>query len=148
MEVDTMTNTMTDESRAQDSAAIRRLVSDAETLQSDLEGYTRLLTDDVVIVNIAGRRVHGRDAIYQAMKAALATPLANVLTTHAIDSMVFLRPDVALVSCNKHVLDRREPSPGGDDPAFPLNAKLTFVVVKEQGNWLIASAQTTPEAGS
>jgi hypothetical protein len=29
---------------------------------------------------------------------------------------------------------------------LPSDAKLTFVVLKEQGTWLIASAQTTPEA--
>jgi uncharacterized protein (TIGR02246 family) len=137
---------MKDENEAHEIAAIRKLVSDAETLQSDLEGFTGLLTRDVVIVNIAGHRVRGRDEIYQRMKEALATPLANVLTTHEIEDLRFLRPDVALVSCDKRVSDEREPSQREQSDPMPSSARLTFVVVKEEGGWRIASAQTTPIA--
>ena len=123
--------------------AIHRLVADAERLQSDVDGFTGLLTDDAVIVNFGGRRVRGRDAIRRAMRAALETPLADVITTQEVEDIRFLRPDVALVECVKLIHDRRDAS----DPATSSLADrgmLTFVVVEQQGEWRIASAQTTP----
>ena len=43
-------------------------------------------------MNFGGRRVAGKDALRQAMTAALATPLANVTTTAEIDDIRFIRP--------------------------------------------------------
>ena len=127
-------------SEEQDIRSIRRTISDAEAFQNDLEKFTELLTDDVVIVNIAGRRVIGKDTLYNAMKAALETPLANVLTTTEVEDIRFLRRDVALASCSKHISDRRA------ERTTPLDEKgsLTFTLVRGQDKWLIASAQTTP----
>jgi uncharacterized protein (TIGR02246 family) len=105
-----------------------------------------LLTQDVVIVNIAGRRVRGWDNLYKAYKKALETPLVDVRTTHEVEDVRFLRPDVALVSCVKQVFDEREASSKEPNGSLPQQASLTFVLVKEQGRWLIASAQTTPMA--
>ncbi|MGH9210946.1 MAG: SgcJ/EcaC family oxidoreductase [Acidimicrobiales bacterium] len=124
----------------QDLQAIRQVVADAETLQNDLDGFTGLLTEDVVIVNVAGRRVRGRDQLYAAMKAALATPLVDVLTKNEIEAIHFLRSDVAVAMCVKHVSDQRAEA----STAVPDKGALTFVLVKEEGSWLIASAQTTP----
>jgi len=126
-------------------AAIHHLVADAERLQSDLEGFTGLLTDDAVIVNFGGRRVRGRDAIRDAMRTALASPLADVITSQTVEAVRFIRPDVAIVELVKFIDDRRETA----DPASrPLadRGMLTFVVVERDGAWRIASAQTTPVA--
>jgi uncharacterized protein (TIGR02246 family) len=79
------------------------------------------------------------------MSAALETPLADVITTQEVEDIRFLRPDVALVECVKLIHDRRDPA----DPAITALADrgmLTFVVVEQQGEWRIASAQTTPVA--
>jgi uncharacterized protein (TIGR02246 family) len=125
-------------------AAIRRVVADSERLQSDVDGFTDLLTDDVVIVNFGGRRVFGRTAVRTAMQQALASPLADVTTTQEIEAVHFLRPDVALVSCVKHVHDGR----GAAGSGSPLRERgmLTLVLVDRDGRWRIASAQTTPVA--
>ena len=120
-----------------DAVEIRKLVAEAVRLQND-EAFIGLHTDDVRIVNIAGRRVRGRQAFSDAMSAALATPLADVLTTVDVEDIVFLRPDVALVSCVKHVHDGRD---GG--ATLPASGSLTYVLVRD-GEWRIASAQTTP----
>ena len=130
----------------QEIIAIRGVVADAERLQNDVEGFTSLLTQDVVIVNIAGRRVRGWDTVYQAYEQALRTPLADVRTAQEVEDVRFLRPDVALVSCVKRVFDEREGSSEGPDGRLPQRASLTLVLVKERGRWLIASAQTTPIA--
>lgn len=116
------------------------LVSAAVRHQSDPDPFLALHTDDVVIVNIAGRRVLGRDDLKAAMHSALASPLADVTTTVDIDDIRFLRPDVALVSCTKHVNDGR-PEPGD---VMPAAGAMSYVVLNSGGRWQIALAQTTP----
>lgn len=97
-----------------------------------------------MIVNIAGRRVQGRDNIHAAMTGALGSPLARVLTMLEVEDVRFLRPDVATVGCIKHVSDGREPFPTGVDMPLPESGRVTFVLIKEAGAWLVASVQTTP----
>jgi uncharacterized protein (TIGR02246 family) len=141
---------MDNHAQAQDLAAIRNLVADAEKLQNDLDGYMQLLTQDMAIVNIMGRRVRGWDNIYAAYKQALETPKADIHTSHEPEDVRFLRPDVALASIIKHVSDDRDASSQAPDREadrrLPSQARLTFVLAKEDGRWLIASAQTTPIA--
>jgi uncharacterized protein (TIGR02246 family) len=135
---------MNDGGRQRDVLAIRGVVADTERLQNDVDGFTGLLTEDVVIVNFGGRRVRGRDRLREAMQEALATPLADVLTRNELEDIHFLRPDVALVACVKHVFDERDQA--AKDARRPLqpSGRLTFVLTKEQGRWLVAAAQTTP----
>jgi uncharacterized protein (TIGR02246 family) len=127
-----------------DDQAVRGVVADTERLQSDTEGFTRLLTKDVVIVNIAGRRVQGRVNIYEAMRRALGSPLARVLTRIEVEDVRFLRPDIATVGCIKHVSDGRDSSPTSTKVSLPERGRVTFVLVKGAGAWLVASIQTTP----
>jgi uncharacterized protein (TIGR02246 family) len=126
--------------------AIRAVIADADRHQSDAERFTQLLTEDVALVNFGGRRVLGRDNVHQAMRQALDTPMANVYTRNEVVDVRFLRPDVAVVSCIKHISDEREPSAGDSDVAPSERASSTFVLVREQGSWLIALVQTTPIA--
>ena len=135
-----------------DDTAIRRTVAAAERHQNDLEPFLALHTPDALIVNVAGRRVLGRDAIRAAMQAALATPLAQVRTTSEVDDIRHPHPDVAIVSLTKHVHDERVDA---DADPFPTTAHLTYVMARnpdvdadgsDDAAWRIASAQTTPVA--
>lgn len=123
-------------------AEIRALVEAAVRHQSDVTRFLALHTDDAVIVNIAGRRVLGAAALGDAMRGALASPLADVTTTVDVEDVQLLREDVALVSCTKHVHDGRE---GGS--ALPTSGAMSYVVTRERDGWRIALAQTTPVAG-
>jgi uncharacterized protein (TIGR02246 family) len=126
-----------------DQKALRDLVSAADRHQSDVDEFVALHHRDVVIVNIAGRRVLGRDALRDAMTAALRSPLAKVLTRLDVEDIRLVGPDVALVSCAKHVFDQRDT--GRDTgPALPATGSLTFTAVREPDGWKIALAQTTP----
>ena len=128
----------------QDDVAIRQLVDEVQANQLDVEPFLALHTDDAIIVNFGGRRVAGKDALRQAMTAALATPLAKVTTTAEIDDIRFIRPDVATVSATKHVTDDRDQT-----DTFASKGSLTYVVAKDSdAGWRIALAQTTPIAGS
>ena len=127
--------------------AIRRLVAEAQATQSDPEPFLALHGADAVVVNFGGRRVLGRDALGEALTAALATPLAQVTTTAEVQDIRFLRPDVAIVSCTKHVVDERGEQ--GESGEFASRGSLTYVVARgDDGEWRIALAQTTPVAGS
>ena len=66
-----------------------------------------LHTAETSIVNLAGRRVLGREAYARAMADALSSPLSDVLTTAEIVDIRLATPEVAIVSCAKTVCDRR-----------------------------------------
>lgn len=120
---------------------IRQLVAAAEAAQSDPEPFLALHTAEAVVSNFGGRRVLGRAALGDAMRAALASPLADVTTSTDIDDIRFVRPDVAVVSCTKHVSDGRDVA-----DTFTTTGSLTYIVVEDEGAWRIALAQTTPVA--
>jgi uncharacterized protein (TIGR02246 family) len=123
--------------------AIRRLVGELQATQSDVEPFLALHTPDAIVVNFGGRRVLGRDDLRQAMESALASPLAAVTTTAEIDDIRFVRPDVAIVNCSKHVTDVR-----GGSETFATKGQLSYVLVEDGGEWRVALAHTTPVAGS
>ena len=93
------TGTAPDTTRADDDA-IRHTIAEAERHQNDVEPFLALHTDTTIIVNIAGRRVLGRDALRTAMTAALASPLADVTTKVEVVDLRFVGPDVAVVAAS------------------------------------------------
>lgn len=123
--------------------AIQELVQQLQEAQSDVEAFIALHTAETVIVNFGGRRVLGREQLRAAMASALASPLAKVTTTNELLDIRFVRPDVAVVSCTKHVADERDTS-----ETFASSGSLTYVVVHEDGGWRVALAQTTPISAS
>jgi uncharacterized protein (TIGR02246 family) len=123
--------------------SIRDLVAALQAAQSDVEPFLAMHTADAVVVNFGGRRVLGRDELRQAMESALASPLADVTTTAEVHDIRFVRPDVAVVSCTKHVSDDRSTT-----EKFGTKGSLTYVIIEDYGEWRVALAQTTPVAGS
>jgi uncharacterized protein (TIGR02246 family) len=124
-----------------DERAIRDVVARAQTAQGDAGALPALHTDDTVIVNLAGRRVLGRDAFAEAMAAALRSPLAEVRTSVEIVDVRPVAPGVVLVSCVKTVHDERSTA---DRSALPAAGALSYVLTRVDGTWLIALAHTTP----
>ena len=122
---------------------IRALVASVQAAQSMVEPFLELHTAETLVVNFGGRRVLGRADLRQAMEAAMASPLAEITTTTEVHDIRFVRPDVAIVSCTKHVDDRR-----GTPDALATRGSLTYVAVEDDGEWRIALAQTTPIAGA
>jgi uncharacterized protein (TIGR02246 family) len=120
-----------------------QLVERLQAAQSDVEPFLALHTPDAIIVNFGGRRVLGRGDLREAMEAGLASPLAQVVTTAEIDDIRYVRPDVAIVSCTKHVSDQRDTT-----ETFATEGRLTYIAIQEDGAWRVALAQTTPVAGS
>jgi uncharacterized protein (TIGR02246 family) len=124
--------------RQQDLRAIQQVVADAERYQSDPEAFCRLLTQDATLINVVGVRLEGRDSVQRAMEEAMRTPLADVHTSNEVEHIAFLRPDVAVMTGTKRVSIERD---GSLEPQ--TQARLTFVLVKEDGSWLVALIQNT-----
>ncbi len=133
---------MTVHDRASSLAAIESLVAQANEHQNDPDRFVPLHTRDVSIVNVAGIRVSGRDRFEALMRQALTSRLADVITRIEVDDVTFIRPDVALVACTKHIDDRN-----ADGEEVPTRlGRLTYLVVDDGDGWRIALAQTTPVA--
>lgn len=134
---------LNDTSTMQEIEAIKQLVENAAKYQNDPDLFLPLHANDVVIVNFAGKRVLGRDALEYAMRKALSGQLAKVVTTNVVENIIFLRSDVALVNCIKHVSDNRDSIDNG--AALPSEkGALTYILVKGEEGWKISLAQTTP----
>ncbi|MGC4937094.1 SgcJ/EcaC family oxidoreductase [Kribbella sp. DT2] len=130
--------------RDTDEDQVRALIVAAHEAQLSAAGLVPLHHRQAVLVNVAGRRVLGRDAIQEAMVAALASPLQDVLTTVDVLDVRFPVADLAVVSCVKTIDDRRAEADRG---ALPLTGALTYVCARVDGEWSILLAQTTPIAG-
>lgn len=126
-----------------ENAAIEAMIAEYVKHQIDPDPFLALHTEDTVIVNVVGRRVLGKPDLRAAMTEALKTPLAQVRTTLDVEDIRFARPDVAVVSVIKRVHDERDEK-AFTDKGFPKNASMTMVLVKDNGDWRVAVAHTTP----
>jgi uncharacterized protein (TIGR02246 family) len=122
----------------EETELIRKLVDDVSGYKKDPERFSQLFTQHAVIVNVAGIRVSGKDEIYKFMKQATESFLTNVSVKNEVVDIIFLRSDVAVVSGIQHIFTEQE-----DLLEEDARGSLTFVVVKEEGKWLIASGQNT-----
>jgi uncharacterized protein (TIGR02246 family) len=118
-----------------DLTLIRQVVADAERFQNDPDRFAELLAADAHLVNVVGYRVTGRDEIHRIMSEAVKTALSEISTRHELHTIRFLKEDVALVACTKYISSGK----GNEE----TRAVLTFVMTKQNGNWLISSAQNT-----
>ncbi|QPP07524.1 SgcJ/EcaC family oxidoreductase [Streptomyces bathyalis] len=125
-----------------DEQGIRELVARSQEAQTDPDVLPALHTENLVIVNLAGRRIFGREAFASAMAEALSSPLKDVRTSLEVDDIRFTTPDVAIVSVTKTVHDERSEVEGSSE--LPSVGAMTYVLTRQGGDWRIALAQTTP----
>lgn len=131
-----------------DERDIRQVISRAHELQSEPASFVALHTPAAVVVNLPGRRVLGRDALAEAMTAALASPLESVRTSVEIIDLRFVTSNVAVVSCTKTIHDDRSDDDKAKTALPSSTGALTYVMVRTNDAWRIALAQTTPIAES
>jgi uncharacterized protein (TIGR02246 family) len=130
-----------------DEAAVRRTVTRLTTnFQNhhfaDMAAYT---TPDVSWVNIVGMWWRGRAQVQQAHQQIFDTIFKGVAFTPGRATVRGIAPGVAVVNMYCHVgafyppdgIDHGSNKEGDDDNL------LTLVLVKKQGNWLLAAAQNT-----
>ncbi|OEU90183.1 hypothetical protein DB35_02455 [Streptomyces abyssalis] len=125
-----------------DEQKIRELVARSQEAQTDPDALPALHTANLVIVNLAGRRLFGREAFASAMAEALSSPLKDIRTSLEVDDIRFTTPDVAVVSLTKTVHDERSEAEGTSE--LPSVGAMTYVLTRQGDDWRIALAQTTP----
>ncbi|HEV3359534.1 MAG TPA: SgcJ/EcaC family oxidoreductase [Pseudonocardiaceae bacterium] len=100
----------------------------------DLEAYARPFTDDAVYVTYFGRKLMGREGIAEGHRRVFAGAYRGSRLLNAQASYRFLRPDVVVAVQDGGV----ETAPGAS-PEDDQRNTLTYVLVKDDGEWEIAS---------
>jgi uncharacterized protein (TIGR02246 family) len=107
----------------------------------DAEAVGELFTQNAVFVNIAGRRMIGREGIVDGHRWALAGPLKGSTVALEDPAVLAVRDDLAVV----HVTADRAPGPNAPIGGLPPGRSvLVFTLVHEERGWLAAAATNTP----
>jgi uncharacterized protein (TIGR02246 family) len=126
-----------------DEQAIHNTVMAVEEAwnQHDMDAFAVLLTTDVEWVNPAGMWWRGKAAVKRAHQAYHESFFQE--TSRHAESLTIqhLTPDVAIVTGTYRMGDWTRP----DDGRLITNSKdrMTYVLVKQQGRWLISRGHVT-----
>lgn len=88
---------------------------------------------------LPGAHVPDRAGIRDAMAAAFAGPLKGTRTTHDVRRIRFLADDVAIVNSRSAVVPA-----GTDEPDGDTRSLNTFVLARQDGNWLVTAYHACP----
>ncbi|SEF32871.1 conserved hypothetical protein [Amycolatopsis pretoriensis] len=107
----------------------------------DATAYGRLFTEDADYVTFFGLNFPGREAIESSHRALFEGPLKGSKLTGQLGAAAkvrFVRPDVAVV-----VVGGGSSVTGADTTDEGRESTVSFVLVEEDGEWLITAFQNT-----
>jgi uncharacterized protein (TIGR02246 family) len=107
----------------------------------DAAAYGRLFTEDADYVTFFGMNFPGREAIESSHRALFEGPLKGSTLTGQLGAEArvrFVRPDVAVV-----LAGGGSSLAGADVPDEGRASTVTFVLVRDGGEWLITAFQNT-----
>ena len=128
------------EEQQQEIGAIHQTITEMEAAfnQHDADKLDRHFTQYATWVNVVGVRLSGWKQINEAHKITLAGPLRNSYAHYSVESIHFVRPDVAIAHIRQY--------PTTSEGKIIENGQgslAIYVMVKEQGTWQIAAGQNT-----
>lgn len=112
--------------------------------QNDARAMNSLFSPDAIFVNFSGGLVFGADRLYQAQAFVFAEggPLAGISVRYAVESVVFLTPEVGVAHARQRSAEADGLTEAGKDP---MEAILTMTLMRDgAGEWRIRVAQNTP----
>jgi uncharacterized protein (TIGR02246 family) len=124
-----------------DEAAIRGIVEQMVkgwSMKSGAE-FAKPFAEDSHYVVINGFHIKGRAANAASHQQIFDTIFKNTSLMLTVEQIRFVRPDVAIV----HVSGSRKPTKQADSSTPIVNARITMVMVKNDGKWEIAAFQNT-----
>ncbi|MEU4579666.1 SgcJ/EcaC family oxidoreductase [Nonomuraea sp. NPDC023979] len=126
---------------ADDTTAVRevprRII--AAWAANDGDAFAGVFTEDATMILPGDVYVAGREGIRAYMSAAYAGPLKGTRVFGEPVSAKFLGPDAAVLVTKGGVLA------GGESEVAPERAvRATWVLAKQDGQWLITAYQNTP----
>lgn len=132
-----MNDTTTDQER--DVEAIKRIIADIETGFNTNDPHLSVehFAQNASVVNVAGVRLSGWDALLDATRTVLAGPLRDQYARYGV-GVVFLRPDVAIAH-------KRAWATTADGEPLDVGHSMIamYVLVKEDDRWWVAARQNT-----
>jgi uncharacterized protein (TIGR02246 family) len=108
---------------------------------ADAAAYGRLFTEDADYVTFFGLNFPGREAIESSHRALFEGPLKGSKLTGQLGASAkvrFVRPDVAVA-----VVGGGSSVSGADTADEGRESTVSFVLVQEDGEWLITAFQNT-----
>jgi hypothetical protein len=106
-----------------------------QATQTEVAPFLALHTADTVVVHFGGRRVLGRDDLPAGNGVSTGLTARGGHHDNGDPQHPLIRPDVAIISCTKHVADQRDTT-----DKLATNGSLTHVAVEDQGEWRVALA--------
>lgn len=109
--------------------------------EGDAAAYGRLFTEDADYVTFFGLNTPGRKQIEEMHRMLFEGPLKGSTLTGRLGAEAkvrFVRPDVAVA-----VVGGGSSLSGGETPDEGRETTVTFVLVQEDGEWLITAFQNT-----
>lgn len=124
--------------RADDERAIRQAIDafDQAFVKGDAKAIAGVFTEEGEAIDADGGAIQGRAALEDHYGARLSGSPGDKLET-TIDSVSFPAPGVARVAGRTEV----RPSDG----SAPMGARYAAILVKRDGQWLLASAREIPD---
>lgn len=107
--------------------------------RNDAAGVADVFTEDGTLILPGDVHKRGRDEIRAFMAAAYAGPFKGTGVTGAPVDVRFASDDVALLRTHGGIL-----APGETEIDPELAVRSTWVVVKKDGEWLLAGYQNSP----
>ena len=126
------------EKERQDTLRIKQILENEMFVSRETNLSGKLFTERAVIVTVQGVRLIGENELRKFIQHASRSSVTKVLTKNEVIDVLFIRSDVAIVSAVQHI--RVE---GLNESADVGRGTITFVMVKEVGQWAIAAAQNT-----
>jgi uncharacterized protein (TIGR02246 family) len=125
------------DSQEADSAAIKKLFTDFNDAfnKHDAHAAAMLFTADADFINVQAATTHGRAEIEQHLAPLFAARLKTAHRDVSLRDIRFLRPDTATVDSDFRMSGLMDPNGG---PVLPANGLYDWIVMKQNGRWLIA----------
>ncbi|WP_420718251.1 SgcJ/EcaC family oxidoreductase [Pyxidicoccus sp. MSG2] len=132
--------------RAQDEAALRKLVADQTEAwnRQDAAAWSKDFTDDATFINIVGTIFSGRAEIEKRHAFVFGTLFKGSRSEVTVRNLLFLDGGVAVVD-TEHQVTGYAGLPPGVQATTPgvLRTQMRYVLKKTRGRWLIVAGQNT-----
>ncbi len=134
----------------QDVTAIHELIRRVQDgwNAGDGNAFATPFAEDADYVPVHGMHVKGRAAIGEGHQHIFDTIYKASINTFTVEDVRFIRPDVAIAHAHHHLkLQQPVKWPSGETVRGG-QARSTWVLTKDEGEWRVAAFQNTPIAGT
>jgi uncharacterized protein (TIGR02246 family) len=126
----------------EDEASIRQIIMEQEDAwnKGDATAYSAHFQEDSISTIIVGAVFNGRSALEERVAQIFATIFKNSVISNQVNTIRFLRSDVALMDMTTEMTGFQALPPGVKaSPDGVLRTSMLQVMVKENNEWWVAA---------